>query len=101
MIVERKTAKENDAAKMKFATAHDVLRRSFGSRWAKRVTLAILKRLMRHEDVKTTLKYYVDLDSDDIAAELWQSYDSTVGVGTSVGTSQNQAEPDTHKLAQT
>ena len=100
MIVERKTAKENDAAKMKFATAHD-LRRSFGSRWAKRVTLAILKRLMRHEDVKTTLKYYVDLDSDDIAAELWQSYDSTVGVGTSVGTSQNQAEPDTHKLAQT
>src|SRR5262249_19825978 len=31
------------------ATAHD-LRRSFGSRWARRVTPAILQALMRHSD---------------------------------------------------
>lgn len=51
------------------ATAHD-LRRSFGTRWARRVRPAVLQRLMRHADIKTTMEYYVDLNTDEIGAEL-------------------------------
>ena len=47
----------------KFATAHD-LRRSFGTRWAKRVMPAVLQRLMRHAEIATTMKYYVTMDAD-------------------------------------
>ena len=42
-------------------TLHD-LRRSFGSRYASKVTAPVLKRLMRHADIKTTLTYYTDVD---------------------------------------
>jgi integrase len=54
----------------KFATAHD-LRRSFGTRWAKRVMPAVLQRLMRHADIGTTMKYYVTMDADAVADEVW------------------------------
>jgi integrase len=54
----------------KFATAHD-LRRSFGTRWSRRVMPAVLRRLMRHADVSTTMKYYVTIDADAVADELW------------------------------
>jgi integrase len=57
-------------AEGKFASAHD-LRRSFGTRWAMRVKPATLKLMMRHKTIETTMDYYVDLDSDDVAAELW------------------------------
>ena len=55
------------------ATAHDY-RRAFGTRWSKRIMPAVLKRLMRHKDIDTTLKYYVDQDAEDIAADLWAAY---------------------------
>ena len=58
--------------KVKFASLHD-LRRTFGSRWARLVKPAVLMRLMRHENIQTTMAYYVDLDCDEIAEELWQS----------------------------
>ena len=54
----------------KFASAHD-LRRAFGTRWAKRVMPAVLQRLMRHADISTTMKYYVTMDADSVADELW------------------------------
>ena len=54
----------------KFASAHDY-RRAFGTRWSKRVLAPRLKRLMRHRDISTTLKYYVDEDVEDISADLW------------------------------
>ena len=57
----------------KFATAHD-LRRSFGSRWARRVMPAVLQRLMRHASIETTMKYYVDLEADELADGLWDDY---------------------------
>ncbi len=60
----------------KFASAHD-LRRSFGTRWAKRVMPAILRRLMRHANVQTTMQYYVDLDVDEIADDLWTHHPAT------------------------
>ena len=71
----------------KFATCHD-FRRSFGTRWARRVMPAELKMLMRHADVETTMKYYVDIDSDHIAAELWARFgkDKTAPENTDLGT---------------
>jgi integrase len=53
----------------KYAGCHD-LRRSFGTRWAKLVMPAILRRLMRHAAIQTTLAYYVDLDAAEVAREL-------------------------------
>ena len=60
-------------AEGKFASAHD-LRRSFGTRWAERLKPATLQLLMRHRSIETTMKYYVDLSSDDVADELWYAY---------------------------
>jgi integrase len=60
-------------AEGKFASAHD-FRRSFGTRWAKRVKPLVLKRLMRHASITTTERYYVDMDADEVADELWANY---------------------------
>jgi integrase len=54
----------------KYASAHD-LRRSFGTRWAKRVRPVTLQRMMRHSNIETTLKYYVGLTTADIGADLY------------------------------
>jgi integrase len=61
----------------KFVSAHD-LRRTFGTRWSFKVRPIILQRLMRHANITTTLKYYVDQDADDISAELYKSVPATV-----------------------
>lgn len=55
-----------------FATAHD-LRRSFGTRWAKRVFPAVLKQLMRHSSIQTTMKYYVDIDAEEANDALYDA----------------------------
>lgn len=47
----------------KYAGAHD-LRRAFGTGWSKRVMPAVLKQLMRHRSVETTMKYYVERNAD-------------------------------------
>ncbi len=62
-----------DPQKKKYATPHDY-RRAFGTRWAKRVMPAVLGRLMRHQDARTTSKYYIGLDADDVAADLWKQF---------------------------
>ena len=62
---------------VKFASAHD-LRRSFGTRWAKRVKTPVLMRLMRHENIATTMTFYVDLECDEITEQLY-------GVGSVLG----------------
>lgn len=54
----------------KFASAHD-LRRSFGYRWSRKVMPAMLRELMRHANVATTLEYYVGDDAQRTAEELW------------------------------
>lgn len=79
-----------DKASGKFASCHD-LRRAFGTRWARRVMPATLQRLMRHASVTTTVSYYVDLQADDIAGELWQQFGS--GINTSINSGHFQAEP--------
>lgn len=55
----------------KTASAHD-FRRSFGQYWAKRLKPLQLKKIMRHSSMETTLKYYVDLEFDDVAEDLWK-----------------------------
>jgi integrase len=60
-------------AEGRYATAHD-LRRSFGTRWAKRVMPAVLRRLMRHSAIQTTMAYYVELDAAEVADDLWAKF---------------------------
>ena len=36
-----------------------------------RLMPAVLQRLMRHTDIATTMKYYVTIEADDVAAQLW------------------------------
>ena len=55
----------------KFASAHD-LRRSFGFRWSRLVMPPVLKELMRHSKIDTTMKYYVGLNAEATADELWR-----------------------------
>jgi integrase len=77
----------------KFASAHD-LRRAFGTRWAKRVMPAVLKRLMRHAAIQTTMGYYVELDAAEVADQLWATYGNTPATGNTLGNStQETATP--------
>ncbi len=54
----------------KHASAHD-LRRSFGCRWADKVKPHILMQLMRHDDIKTTMEFYVQSGADEVAEAVW------------------------------
>jgi len=60
---------------------------------------AVLRRLMRHSSIATTMGYYVDLDAADVADELWTSYGNTPAAGNTFGnTAQNdhqETEPAT------
>lgn len=53
----------------KFASAHD-LRRAFGTRWAKIVPPGLLKELMRHANIETTMNFYVNITAKDTMAEV-------------------------------
>jgi integrase len=82
--------KKEKGRKTKYVSAHD-LRRSFGKRWAMRVPSVLLQKLMRHSSLETTLKYYVDLQADEIAEQLFTTYT----VGSSVGTPEQPSTPAT------
>jgi len=69
-VKDKETGKPVTVTVKKFATAHD-LRRAFGTRWAKKVMPAVLQRLMRHRAIGTTMKFYVGIEADDVAADLW------------------------------
>ena len=53
----------------KFASAHD-LRRAFGTRWAKIVPPGLLKELMRHASIETTMNFYVSITAKDTMSEV-------------------------------
>jgi integrase len=69
----------------KFASAHD-LRRAFGQRWAAKVMPTVLRELMRHASINTTMAYYVGTNAEATADVLWSA------VGTSLGTTDNSTE---------
>ena len=56
----------------KTATAHD-LRRSFGNRWALKVMPQVLQQMMRHSDIQTTMRFYVDLKASDLGEVIYQA----------------------------
>lgn len=60
----------------KYASAHD-LRRSFGTRWALRVPSLVLKKMMRHASIRTTEKYYVAINANDLAEAIWNTVPTT------------------------
>jgi len=64
--------------KVKCASAHD-LRRSFGERWSARLFPQQLMELMRHEDISTTMKYYVGRNAEKTADALWEAHESRQG----------------------
>ncbi len=75
-----KSAKVVVNADGKFASAQDY-RRSFGTRWAPKLTPADLQQLMRHATIQTTMEFYVNLPSDALGSRLWEAYDETVASG--------------------
>jgi integrase len=68
---DRKTGKPLEV--IKYASCHD-LRRSFGFRWSRRIMPAELQELMRHEDIQTTMRFYVGANAQSTAATLWAAY---------------------------
>ena len=95
--IGKKAGVVGNKADGKFASAHD-LRRAFGTRWAKRVMPAVLRRLMRHSSITTTMGYYVYLDAAEVADELWAGWGvnggKTPAAGNTLGnTAQETATP--------
>ncbi|MBA4105211.1 MAG: hypothetical protein C0485_05590 [Pirellula sp.] len=79
IVGERTKLEDGKPVKVaKFASAHD-LRRSFGFRWSRRVMPPVLKELMRHTDVSTTMKFYVGVNAQATADELWRVAGSNLG----------------------
>lgn len=62
--------KRTENGKTVFASGHD-MRRSFGYRWASKVMPAVLKTMMRHGSIETTMKYYVDNSRDQFGDAIW------------------------------
>ena len=84
-IGKRATVVVTQVPKIGFASAHD-LRRSFGHRWSRLVTPAVLKELMRHSNINTTMKYYVGSDADETARLLQKAMPDNHSVDTPVDT---------------
>jgi integrase len=63
-------AEEATIARHLRTRAHD-LRRAFGFRWALLVFPVVLRELMRHEDIATTMKYYVGQNAEATADAIW------------------------------
>ena len=75
--------------RVKYASAHD-LRWSFGFRWSRLVMPAQLRELMRHEDIGTTMQYYVGRDAQRTAEAVWDAYEQA---GNTVANSQPSPSP--------
>ncbi len=88
IVDERQKLVKNDKSEKvkttvrKFASAHD-LRRAFGFRWALRVMPPVLQQLMRHEDINTTMKYYVGQNAEAMADVVWATQETSVAASAS------------------
>lgn len=67
-----------DPAKGQTATAQDP-RQAFAARWSKRVVPAVLKEIMRHADIQTTMTFYVTQSAKVTASELWAAAGNNLG----------------------
>ena len=84
--IGRKAKVVTNKAAGKYAGLHD-LRRGFCTRWARKVMPAMLKKLARHANIETTMSYYVDLDAEAVADELWAKHATTASNGAATGNS--------------
>ena len=62
----------------KTASAHD-LRRAVGLRWSSKLMPADRQQLMRHEDIGTTMKYYVGRHAEAVADAIWAAVVNSQG----------------------
>lgn len=69
---EAKVLTKDDGSGKKFATIHD-FRRAFGFRWANRVMPAVLRELMRHAAIDTTMRYYVTQNAQATGDVIWNA----------------------------
>lgn len=67
---------DDSGKQRKFASAHD-LRRSFGARWARKVMPTVLREMMRHSSLQTTMAYYVGADATETAKALWATVEKS------------------------
>ena len=65
-----------NGVKVKSASAQDSCR-AFGFRCANRVLLVILKQLMRHESISTTMEFCVGRNAEAAADVLWEVVGNT------------------------
>lgn len=91
-LVENDEGKKVKATVRKFASAHD-LRRAFGFRWSMRGLPAVLQQLMRHEDIGTTMKYYVGQNAEVMAGAMRAATGSALGSANPSATSSNSKNP--------
>ena len=40
------------------------------------LVLTVLRKLMRHSSIETTLRYYVDQDADELGEGLWKEWNT-------------------------
>ena len=79
--------------KVKFASSYD-LRRSFGTRWAPRLKPLVLQMVMGHKSLTTTQQYYVSLDADEMARDIWRQYGGQNGDMNHKSASVNQRQTE-------
>ncbi|MCH8829417.1 MAG: tyrosine-type recombinase/integrase [Planctomycetes bacterium] len=84
--------KDLDNGKVKFASAHD-LRRSFGFRWSQRVMPAVLKQLMRHKTIQTTMEYYATQRAQETADAVWGAFANTLPTPDDIGIPDSSQTP--------
>lgn len=84
-----------------YATAHD-WRRSFGARWAPRVMPIVLKDLMRHESIETTMSFYVGENAERNHDAIWAHKDTDSGdrLGDMLDSLYSIDSPDDSKTSQ-
>lgn len=87
---------------VKHASAHD-LRRAFGFRWSRRLMPPELMELMRHENIETTMNFYVGQQAELTARKMREAlWAETSGLhNTSHNTTKKATSRDDQKVAQT
>lgn len=89
MVIKPRTKLDGDGKPVtvnQCASAHD-LHRSFGLLWSRKEMPTVLRELMRHESIETTMRYYVGQNAESTADTLWERHEretqpaSNVAVG--------------------
>lgn len=104
MTVSKKIAKIGRKACVKvsdekFASAHD-LRRSFGERWSQLIMPQQLMQLMRHENMETTLRYYVGRNAETAAEAIYKAFEAR-NCNSDRNSAQNEQEAEKEEAQKT